>query len=104
VSAWARPGVKCVCIEGGTPNSDGMRLAGGYPVTGGIYTVDGVSRDELFGKDILHLAEFPTTAMVRGNLRGWDAARFRPLVTRTQEQDVSLFTHLLDGLPVGADA
>lgn len=31
-------------------------------------------------------------------------ASFRPILTRTQEQDASLFKHHLDGLPAGANA
>lgn len=99
---WAKPGVKCVCIDGGSPNSDGARLLGRWPITGQVYTVDGFSIDEYYGVVLLHLAEIPCAEQVRGVLRGWNAARFRPLITRTQEQDVSLFAHLLE--PVRAAA
>lgn len=93
MTSWAKPGVKCVCVRGGTPLSDGFNLTGGYPVTGGIYTVDGVGRDEMYNQTLLYLVEFPCCQMIRGELRGWDASRFRPLIT--QSDDVALFKHHL---------
>lgn len=97
-AAWAKPGVKCVCIDGGSPRSRGFALYGNYPVTDGVYTIDDVFPDVTgTGKVLLSLREFPTD-----NGNGWNLARFRPLITKTQEQDVGLFVHHLDRLEVEA--
>lgn len=106
VSAWARPGVKCVYIGNPQPNEKWRGV--NRPVVGTVYTV----RDVLLtarGTTAIWLVEIINPSVyVRDVNRemewGFKATSFRPLITRTQEQDVSLFTHHLDGLPVGADA
>lgn len=92
MSSWVKPGVKCVCIDGGSPRSRGFELFGQFPVTGGIHTVDSVFLSATDpGKTLLRLSE------LKVDLRyGWDAARFRPLVTRTQEQDLEHFLTILN--------
>lgn len=86
MSAWAKPGVKCVCVRRSSFSDfqPGPR----------VYTIKAVFGDG--GR--LH-ATFMEQAS-GGEL----LERFRPIVTRSQEQDVSLFTHHLDGLPIGEDA
>lgn len=100
MSAWAKPGVKCVCVGGGRKpgwperiNDLGYR---GKPKIGDICVVTGTSWVEPYGL-FLKLEGYPRN-------QSFLAAAFRPLITKTQEQDVALFRHILDGLPVGEDA
>lgn len=97
MSAWAKPGVKCVCIKGGQLNSRGMTLVGSMPQVQNVYTITEVRYCSRCGV-LLVLAEFPDV----GNGNGWEATHFRPLITKTQEQDVGLFVHHLDRLEVEA--
>ena len=90
MSAWAKPGVKCVCIKGGQPNSRGMMLVGSMPQEQQVYTVTEVRYCSRCGV-LLVLAEFPDV----GNSNGWEATHFRPIITHTQEDDVALFRDLL---------
>ncbi len=82
---WARPGVKCVCIEGG-PWFGGRTEDG--PEKGEVCTITEVS-----GGGWLTLAEYDSND-------GFAVCCFRPLVS--QEDDVALFTHHL--ITEGIDA
>lgn len=92
MSAWAKPGVKCVCVEF-TPIYIGARPHPADPVDGGVYTILGVWHDE--DGTFLQLAECD------GDY-GYEISDFRPLITRSQEDDVALFRKLL--VTEGADA
>ena len=103
MSAWAKPGVKVVCVNGNW-TADQKRCSRHLPAEKVIYTI----RDTLVvkGKVGIRLEEivnppydFKDDPQVEPPFPAW---HFRPLIT--QDQDVSLFTHHLDGLPVGADA
>jgi hypothetical protein len=80
VSAWARPGVKCVCVDDAPRDSRQPMV-----VKGRQYEIESVHDRSctLFGVD-------------DGQFYWLD--RFRPLVT--QQDDVALFQHLLTGTPV----
>lgn len=84
---WAKPGVKCTCI------SDWGRWAGpegeapkAPPIKGRVYTIrETETRDGLL---FLVLVECDPEEM-------FGVKNFRPVVSRTQEQDLELFQHLL---------
>lgn len=110
MSAWAKVGAKCVCIR--EPNAS-QRLSGAaYPVKGQVYTVRDV-RVVTFGKgagDVcLLLEEIYNPAQLNAYLGrqsplepGMPVDAFRPLITRTQEEDLAIFRPLLE--TVGKDA
>lgn len=89
---WARVGVKCVCIKRGEwVNRAPSCLEDKRPAYNEVCQVTEIEiRNE---RVMLRLA---------GYLDLYYVGRFRPLVTRTQDEDVALFTHHLDkvGEPV----
>lgn len=101
MSAWAKRGAKCVCIR--TPWSWKScdptlplftRIRAVYfmrkPKLNGVYRVSALDGERL---------------QLDGFEGQWFKTRnFRPLVTRSQEQDLAIFRPLLDRLPVGEDA
>ena len=90
MSAWAKPGVKCVCVDAswhGLPTSP--------LVEGAKYTIRSVAMyDGDLVADFLE-AQNPEDAKFPESPPGFRIDRFRPLVTKTQEQDVAMFRHLL---------
>lgn len=93
IPSWAKPGVKCVCVDA-KPNrlSDPVFLMKWLPLEGEVYTIKDV---------VLHPRSVAVTLEECSDDRLYCAIwRFRPVVSRSQEQDVALFTHLLDGLPI----
>lgn len=108
MSAWAKPGVKCVCV--GRPKSTDFRGIIRVPDVYETLTIrdvfigvlsDGTEAVTLRFSEIQNPVVDTTHGMVE---RGYWAAHFRPLVTRTQEQDLALFTPILDSLPIREDA
>lgn len=93
MSAWAKPGVKCVCVD-----ADGSETL----VHGGVYTVRSTCVAGPLWADAgsvgLRLYEIILPVdRLDGIEPGYRVSRFRPLVTRTQEQDLELFLpHLTD--------
>lgn len=85
MSAWAKPGVKCVCVDGG----DKPALC-----TGAVYEIIGLK--EFLGRLYVEVDVKPD---VTGD-RHYLVARFRPLITL--DQDIALFAHHLDGVGVPA--
>jgi hypothetical protein len=87
-AAWARPGAKCVLIGGRRMSSDHK-----YPEKDAVYTV----RATRPGKKglVLLLEEVRNHLNISGVEPGFGARFFRPVSTRTQEQDVALFQHHL---------
>lgn len=102
MSSWAKPGVKCVCVDG-SPRDGGRYSA--LPVEGRVYTIASVeycvwANGEGLG---VHLAEVRRRpADLDGKVYPYHVSRFRPLITRTQSEDVALFRKLLE--TQGADA
>jgi len=97
---WAKPGVKCVCIDAGDHDV-------GRPsplVLGSVYTICSLvnwPRDKTSGR--LGWSQFGLVLEEVRNPYAWiDGAfaveRFRPIVTRTQEQDLEHFTPLLNSV------
>lgn len=104
---WAVPGAKCVCIDDGystvaLPGSEYVGDLDGL-ARNSIYTIRAVGPDILDGDRRVWLVE-----ILRENdpdlpyESGFSIARFRPLITRSQEHDVALFAPILHGQPVGA--
>lgn len=102
MSAWARPGVKCVCVDASPGKTPGLATL----VTGRVYTIRTVEDCGQYGIGLI-LAEvrnatlFYTTGVSEPVYR---VDRFRPLITRTQEQDVALFRQIIAQVPAGVDA
>lgn len=96
MASWARPGVRCICI------ADPVRIVndqGFRPFRRGEVLSIASSRITEFGL-VLYFREREPNHW--GHVDG-----FRPLVTRSQEQDMGLFRHHLTDAPVdleGADA
>lgn len=99
IPSWARVGAKVVCV-------DNAFHGGLLPVlqVGAVYEIfrvvplSGLHRGP-YARDRVGcaLVGIHNPYMRDGSFA---LSRFRPLVTRTQEQDVALFTHLLQGKPV----
>lgn len=98
---WAKPGVKVVCVNADptaapttrfkySPNMDGIRARA-------VYTIREVVLDELEDIPTLLLEEIsrPWQGPRRTREHGFWIGRFRPIVTRTQEDDVALFAPIL---------
>lgn len=93
--SWARPGVECVCVNAaGWRRGPGLGLLTwlrlrllGLPFFGGRYVV-------------LAVGESPSSGVairLRGFGEAWfSVSKFRPLNKQSIEQDIALFTPLLD--------
>lgn len=86
VSAWAKPGVKCVCVDAEWYAEDLGSRRTPDPIKGQTYTIDEV----VDGGEYIGIVGFSLTY--------FETSGFRPLIT--QQDDVALFTHLLTGTPV----
>ena len=101
--SWAKPGVKCVCIDASPYESPGHPPLFGWPIERRVYTVKAVGQfHPHYDGVMLQIAELANPALIDGRDCGWDIRRFRPLITRTQEDDVALFRHHLAGAGVDA--
>lgn len=94
MSAWAKPGAKCVYVDDSGPgvwSDDG-------PVVGQTYTVAmaWVDGDGDLIIDLVELKRSLKAQLVYAEYLGYLASRFRPLVTHTQERDVAIFLPLLN--------
>lgn len=89
MSAWAKPGVKVVCIADAIGSVKSM----GFPLfkKGQIFTIAFVDECS-YGKFLGFVEEHP---LHTGHING-----FRPLVTKTQEDDLAIFLPLLTDLRV----
>lgn len=107
MSAWAKVGAKCVCVANGFASACKIN----EPEIGATYTIRTV---EKYGDKIgVRLVEVSNPATLWFDRHGrskndWEPCFliewFRPLITKTQEQDAELFRSLLTDLPVGEDA
>jgi hypothetical protein len=105
MTSWARPGVKCVCIDAESERYTGLlRHVPGrvnpsfHLVLGRTYVVREVFRHPFADVMVVTLHGVPD----RTPEHGYAIARFRPLITRTQEQDLELFRPLLTPSPIDA--
>ena len=104
--AWAVPGAKVVLVEDrdfrvhlidGSRHSAakfGLKL----PTLGRVYTIrDVVLNEDGIGVLLVEIDNgHPSKRSASGRELSFRIDRFRPLIERTQEQDVALFAHLLD--------
>jgi len=93
MSAWAKPGVKCVCVHnsgwwyGDVAFDSDVGPGKIYTVVEVVTPPSGKVGISLWGQP---LGEY------------YNADCFRPLVTKTQDEDIALFRHYLD--QAGVDA
>lgn len=94
MASWARPGVKVVYIgvpEWAKPDYRGIQALG----LGRTYTI----RDTVLWDLLCIRLEEVVNPVIKTRVgfteRAYPLICFRPLVTKTQEQDVELFRHLL---------
>lgn len=97
MSAWAKPGVKCVCVD--------AVMQGPSPLErGAVYELASIipAQPAFIGRYRAPAANVRLKGVSNPyNSTGTFAVeRFRPLITRTQEQDVAAFHHHLAGAPV----
>jgi hypothetical protein len=97
MSTWAKPGVKVVCVD-----VSGGPWVGDILVKGNVYEIEKVGLSPVTGRPVLYLVG--NTNLHYGVVTGYLIRRFRPLITRCQEQDAHLFRRLLNGLPVEENA
>lgn len=97
MSAWARPGVKCVCVDDGPCRNSGLQTG---LRKGDVYTIRKTLGADLDGFDGVTLVEIE--APFEWNGLGFTSNRFRPLTPISQEQDVAKFRHLLVPSPIDA--
>lgn len=91
MSSWAKVGAKCVCIDS-APRNTSEGFPTWIPVEGEVYTI----------LDIYHRADGKSGLILveqTDHRRFYEVSRFRPIVTRTQEQDVEMFVRLVDRVP-----
>lgn len=101
MNSTLRVGQKVVCINaipkvGNRWGLDGL-------TRGVIYTLQSVFIDELTGDLNVHLAEIkrPVRSEIGDDyygVSGFDSARFRPLITKTLEEDVSIFREVANNI------
>lgn len=97
MSSWAKVGAKVVCVN--AQNDPGFQWFNEVPVEGAIYRISGMVPDKNRpGKACLLFEE------MRNGGSGFAIHRFRPLTTKTQEQDVSMFKGLLNKTPINETA
>lgn len=104
MSSWARPGVKCVCVD----NLHRTRARENpVLVVGRVYEVTKVV--SITGNTVGPYRHERKGLVLAGVLNPYDVkdgafalSRFRPLVTKTQEQDVAIFRHHLSDEPIDA--
>lgn len=103
IPAWARVGAKVVCVRRAF---NAVTLRHKYPLCGHTYTIRKVTRDSVSNEPIILLEEVVnTTWEIPSSLEpGFPIRYFRPLITRTLEQDAAQFRKLLNTTPVGEDA
>ena len=98
--SWAKVGAKVVCIDG-TPDAPRSHLSdykSSLPVKGQTYTL-GAAVDPAYwyrGPRVA-VAELPHIQYEYDY--GWHLSRFRPLVTKTQAEDVRAFKSMLRDMP-----
>lgn len=88
MTSWVVVGAKCVCVDSDIPFKPGHEdEIVADPVKGEIYTVGHVEVDEE-GRVWISLLELPEDDL-------FEFFHFRPIITKTQEEDVSMFLELL---------
>jgi hypothetical protein len=98
--SWARVGQKVVCVDDyphpledmegvlRSPQTWNMKL----PIKGEVYTISGVVKDGLLLKELSSGYIHPLT----GIEMGFKISRFRPLISKSIEDDIAIFAPLLN--------
>lgn len=92
--SWAKPGVKVVCIKDTFIEIDPPKLKFTPFRKGEIYTISSVEIDPEYGLFLTFVGRSPYNW---GHING-----FRPIITKTQKQDVAIFAPLLNTSRVDA--
>lgn len=96
MASWAKPGVKVVCVD----NTGHPEL-----VMGAVYTIIGCRPYEYSERSGGKFANTKLCVKL-DKVRNWSAIpdyaveRFRPLVTKTQDEDVAMFKRIADDVPL----
>lgn len=90
--SWAVPGAKVVCIKDGKWSG---RPITRVPFKGEVLTIREVYTSAFYGGAFLRFNEFVSEKNYTGIEYGYAAMRFRPLITRTQRQDATMFRQLI---------
>lgn len=84
--SWIKSGAQCVCVDAyGAPLLEAGKTYTVHSYDGGWLRVAGV---------------YDTG----GRIAGWFPSRFRPIISRTQEQDIAMFKRIADTVPSLEDA
>lgn len=99
MSVWPSVGMKCVCVNNRFPDSDFIAPPDRLLVRGAIFTISAVLVDG--GETCIHLREITREISPKhGRRLPFYLSRFRPLITRTQDEDVAAFKSLLQDMPL----
>lgn len=98
IPAWVRPGAKCISLY---DFPDARAHGFDAPRAGTIYTVREIDQGPGV-YDCIRVMEITNPTCDDGWEPSWVIKRFRPVVTRSQEQDVAIFRPILDQVPVDA--
>jgi hypothetical protein len=96
--SWAKVGNRCVCIDA---VSGVGRWVDDAPEEGRVYTISRVWVT-VRGRTNIEFHELKRSDFSRtyfGFDVGYAIARFRPLVTKTQSEDVAMFKRIADQVP-----
>lgn len=101
MSAWVKPGVKCVCVQEPSAEAKASWPEAKWPVLNSIYTIRSaplITHGPRKGGLCILVEEIinPVIPELGTAEPGFPAFAFSPLVSPTQEQDLEHFLPLLD--------
>lgn len=95
---WAKPGAKCVWVD--ISRDPKYRQHNPRPSKSGeIVTIAAVSKRPDCDFTVI-IEGWPNPISDFGPDLGWNIYRFRPIITKTQEQDVEMFLRLASPSPL----
>ena len=102
--SWAKVGAKCICVDdrSGVYMTPKHIQTGVRVVRGEIYTIREVVCSSVHGGTLIKLEGVPDRSGFADE--GYTIKRFRPLVTKTIEQDVQMFKRIAETAPSLEDA
>lgn len=101
IPSWARVGASVICVN--VECTSGATWFGEAPTLHAIYQISRVWFDPE-GDIVMEFVELKRSRDVELGDIGYYIERFRPLVTRSQEQDVAAIKKLLTDMPEEIDA
>jgi len=99
MTSWAKVGARVVCVDAGPSANTGLPV---NLVVGRIYTIVRTTPVGVNGLKGVVVVEARAPSERYGF--GFAVNRFRPIVTKTQKQDVEMFLSLLSDNPQSTDA